>query len=58
VNAFIAANILLDMLKNPVFKTFMETYMKRSIPLISTIRKCIDPLNDDSIELIRKVGEH
>jgi hypothetical protein len=59
VNAFMAANIPLNKLKNPVFKTFMETYMKRSIPSISTIRKCIDPLYDDSIELIRKkVDEH
>ncbi len=32
----------------------METYMKRSMPSMSTIRKCIDPLYDDSIELIRK----
>jgi hypothetical protein len=54
-----AANVPLSALRNPTFKNFLETNMKRVMPSVTTLRRCVDPLYEDSINLIRnKIGDN
>ncbi|XP_016656871.2 uncharacterized protein LOC107882682 [Acyrthosiphon pisum] len=52
--AFIAANIPLNKLSNPIFRQFLETYMKNPIPDQTTLRKLyVDNIYNETMENIR-----
>ncbi|XP_025198504.1 uncharacterized protein LOC112603549 [Melanaphis sacchari] len=54
--AFISANIPLNKLENPKFKTFLEVYTKNDIPSESTLRKgYVDDIYNETMDKIRKI---
>lgn len=40
---------------NPIFKRFLEKYMKRNLPPAETLRKYVKPIYLDKLEEVRKV---
>lgn len=54
--ALISANIPLNKLENPKFKTFLEVYTKNDIPSESTLRKgYVDDIYNETMDKIRKI---
>lgn len=57
--AMICANIPLKKLQNPIFKSFLEKYSKKSVPDESTLRKNYVPhIYNDTLKEVKKIVEN